>query len=465
MAAPTVSRMGAENLFEESIQVFKASLRGELLRPDDGGFDDARKVYNAMIDKRPAMIVRCAGVADVIAAVNFAREHDLLVAVRGGGHNVAGNALCDDGMVIDLSGMRAIRVDPASRTARAEAGATYREFDRETQAFGLATTGGTISATGIAGLTLGGGLGWLMRQHGLACDNLLSVDMVLADGRFVTASAEENADLFWGVRGGGGNFGVVTSFEYRVHPVGMVLGGMLIHPLPNAREALRFYRDFSSTAPDELAVFAGLLTTPDGMQVLAFILCYNGPIEEGEAAIASLRQFGPPVADMVQPMPYTVMQAILDDGFPNGLQNYWKSSFLQEISDEAIDTMIASFTAAGSPLAAMVIEHCGGAMARVDKDETAFSHREGHSNLLIISRWGDPSEAEAQTRWARATWTAMQPFSDGGVYSNYVEGGAEGADRVRAAYGDATYDRLAALKKKYDPNNFFRVNQNIKPMV
>jgi FAD/FMN-containing dehydrogenase len=220
MAAPTVSRMGAENLFEESIQVFKASLRGELLRPDDGGFDDARKVYNAMIDKRPAMIVRCAGVADVIAAVNFAREHDLLVAVRGGGHNVAGNALCDDGMVIDLSGMRAIRVDPASRTARAEAGATYREFDRETQAFGLATTGGTISATGIAGLTLGGGLGWLMRQHGLACDNLLSVDMVLADGRFVTASAEENADLFWGVRGGGGNFGVVTSFEYRVHPVG-----------------------------------------------------------------------------------------------------------------------------------------------------------------------------------------------------------------------------------------------------
>jgi FAD/FMN-containing dehydrogenase len=214
-----------------------------------------------------------------------------------------------------------------------------------------------------------------------------------------------------------------------------------------------------------LAVFAGLLTTPDGMQVLAFILCYNGPIEEGEAAIASLRQFGPPVADMVQPMPYTVMQAILDDGFPNGLQNYWKSSFLQEISDEAIDTMIASFTAAGSPLAAMVIEHCGGAMARVDKDETAFSHREGHSNLLIISRWGDPSEAEAQTRWARATWTAMQPFSDGGVYSNYVEGGAEGADRVRAAYGDATYDRLAALKKKYDPNNFFRVNQNIKPMV
>jgi hypothetical protein len=336
MAAPTVSRMGAENLFEESIQVFKASLRGELLRPDDGGFDDARKVYNAMIDKRPAMIVRCAGVADVIAAVNFAREHDLLVAVRGGGHNVAGNALCDDGMVIDLSGMRAIRVDPASRTARAEAGATYREFDRETQAFGLATTGGTISATGIAGLTLGGGLGWLMRQHGLACDNLLSVDMVLADGRFVTASAEENADLFWGVRGGGGNFGVVTSFEYRVHPVGMVLGGMLIHPLPNAREALRFYRDFSSTAPDELAVFAGLLTTPDGMQVLAFILCYNGPIEEGEAAIASLRQFGPPVADMVQPMPYTVMQAILDDGFPNGLQNYWKSSFLQEISDDRL---------------------------------------------------------------------------------------------------------------------------------
>jgi len=463
MATLAVSSTGSGHLSEEAVQAFKAGLRGTLLRPDDDGFDDARKVYNAMIDKRPAIVVRCAGVADVIAAVNFARENNLLVAVRGGGHNVAGNGMCDGGLVIDLSGMRAVHVDPTKRTARAEAGATYREFDHETQAFGLATTGGTISATGIAGLTLGGGIGWLMRKYGLACDNLLSVDLVTADGRFVTASATENEDLFWGVRGGGGNFGVVTAFEYQLHPVGPVLGGMLIHPLPRAKEVLQFYRDFSSTAPDELAVFAALLTTPDGMQVLALVLCYDGPIAEGEAAIAPLRQFGPPVADMVQPLPYTAMQRMLDDGFPNGLQNYWKSSFLQEISDEAIDILVTQFAAAPSPLAALLIEHFGGAVARVGKDETAFPHRDGHSNLLIVSRWMDPTDSERHIAWARETWNAMQPFTDGGVYSNYVEAGDEGADRVRSAYGDTTYERLAALKKKYDPENFFRVNQNIKP--
>lgn len=448
---------------DAAVQALQRSLRGTLVRPGDDSYDTARTVYNAMIDKRPALIVRCAGVADVIAAVNFARKHDLLVAVRGGGHNVAGNAVCDEGIVIDLSGMRAIRVDPARRTARAEPGATYREFDRETQAFGLATTGGTISATGIAGLTLGGGFGWLARQYGLACDNLLSVDMVLADGRFLTASAEENADLFWGVRGGGGNFGVVTAFEYRLHPVGPVLGGLLVHPLEKAREALRFYRDFTATAPDELAVFAALLTNPDGSRVVAFIVCYNGAIEEGERVIAPLRRFGPPLADMVQPIPYTAMQTMLDDGFPNGLQNYWKSSFLREIGDEAIDTIIAHFTAAPSPLTAMVIEQFGGAASRVGATETAFSHRSGHSNFLIVARCADPAEAAENMAWARAAWAAMQPFADGGAYSNYVEAGAEGAGRIREAYGPETYERLVALKNTYDPTNFFRVNQNIKP--
>ncbi len=451
------------SLSGESVQAFRAGQRGAVLLPEDEGYEVARHVYNAMIDKRPALIARCAGVADVIAAVNFARANGLLVAVRGGGHNVAGNAVCDGGIVIDLSGMRSIRVDPARRTVRAEPGVTYQELDRETQAFGLATPGGPVSATGIAGLTLGGGFGWLSRQHGLACDNLLAVDMVLADGRFVTASAEDNADLFWGVRGGGGNFGVVTSFEYRLHPVGPVLGGLLVHPLERAREALRFYREFTATAPDELTVFAALLTNPDGSQVVAFVVCYNGPLERGEEVIRPLREFGPPVADLVQAIPYTAMQAIFDDGFPNGLQNYWKSCFLREIGDEAIDTLIAHFTAAPTPLCALVIEQFGGAGARVGQGETAFSHRDGHSNLAIISRCADPADTPRAMAWARETWSAMQPFADGGAYSNYAEAGEEGAARITAAYRPETYARLAALKHAYDPTNFFRVNQNIKP--
>src|SRR5918911_976812 len=333
-------------LGEATLGDLQASLRGALLRPGDDGYDAARRVWNGMIDKRPALIARCAGAADVITAVQFARSHNVQVAVRGGGHNVAGHAVCDDGLVIDLSPMKGIRVDPMARTARAQAGVTWGEFDRETATFGLATTGGLISTTGIAGLTLGGGIGWLMRKYGLACDNLLSVDIITADGQPMTASATENEDLFWGVRGGGGNFGIVTSFEYRLHPVGpMVLGGVIVHPLTVAKEALQFYREFTRTEPDDLTTTCAMVASlPDGDQpVVAFILCYSGPLEKGEEVVRPLRDFGSPVADMVGPMPYTALQALGGAFFPPGRLSYWKGSFLKELSDDAFETMIAQF--------------------------------------------------------------------------------------------------------------------------
>jgi hypothetical protein len=322
-------------------------VRGEVIRPADAGYDAARALYNAMIDKRPALIVRCPGVADVVAAVGFAREHELAVAVRGGGHNVAGKAMCDGGLVIDLSPMRGVRVDPGARTARAQSGVLWGELDRATQRFGLATTGGTVSTTGIAGLTLGGGLGRLMGKHGLSCDNLLSVDVVTADGRVVTASAEENQNLYWAMRGGGANFGVATSFRYRLHPVGTVLGGMLLHPLARAEAVLRFYRGFAAEAPDELTTFPVLLTSPDGHPMLAVLACYAGPIETGERVRGPLRAFGRPLADQIRPAPYAEVQAGLDPAFPPGLRNYWKSNFLTDFSDAIIDALVSQFGVPG----------------------------------------------------------------------------------------------------------------------
>jgi FAD/FMN-containing dehydrogenase len=447
---------------QELIETLGASLSGPLLRPGDDGYETARELFNAMIDRRPALIARCTAPGDVVKAVRFAREQGLVVSVRGGGHNVTGNAVCDGGLMIDLSLMKGIRVDPAARTVRAQAGLTWREFDRECQAFGLATTGGAISSTGIAGLTLGGGFGWLGRSYGLACDNLISADVVLADGTIVTASAEEHADLFWGLRGGGGNFGVVTSFEYRLHPVGPILGGLLLYPLDRATEVLRVFRDFNASAPDASSVFAGLMTTPEGAQVLALIVCYNGPIEQGEALLQPLRERTAPMADLLGPMPYEQMQTLLDEGFPFGLQNYWKSEFLRGLPDEAIDQLIERFAATPSPLSAVVLEQFGGAYRRVAPDATAFGHRDWDYNLLIMSRWTDPADADRNIRWARELWDAMQPFAAGAVYVNYLEGGQEGANRIRAAYG-ANYDRLVALKDRYDPTNFFRFNQNIRP--
>jgi FAD/FMN-containing dehydrogenase len=447
---------------EAMIAALAASLGGPLLRPGDDGYDAARQIFNGMIDRRPALIARCTATGDVVKAVRFAREQGLVVSVRGGGHNVAGNAVCDGGLMIDLSPMKGIRVDPAARTVRAQAGLTWREFDRECQAFGLASTGGLISSTGIAGLTLGGGFGLLGRSYGMACDNLISADVVLADGTVVTASADEHADLFWGLRGGGGNFGVVTSFEYRLHPVGPILGGMLLYPLERAKDVLRAFREFNASAPDASSVFAVLMTTPEGAQVLALIVCYNGPIEQGEALLRPLRERTSPLDDLVAPIRYEQMQTLTDEGFPFGLQNYWKSEFLKNLPDEAIDLVVDRFAATPSPLSAVVLEQFGGAYRRVAPDATAFGHRDLDYNFLIISRWEDPADADRNVRWARDLWDAVRPFAAGAVYVNYLEGGQEGASRIRAAYG-ANYDRLVALKDRFDPTNFFRLNQNIQP--
>ncbi len=452
---------------------FKKQLRGDLILPGDGSYEEARKVWNGMIDRRPGLIVRCAGVADVIQAVKFAGKHRILVAVRGGGHNVAGNAVCDGGMVIDLSRMKGIRVDPSGRTAMAEAGVTWREFDRETQAFGLATTGGLVSTTGIAGFTLGGGIGWLMRKYGTSCDNLISADVVTADGNFVMTSATENPDLFWGLRGGGGNFGIVTSFEYRLHPVGpIVLGGMVIYRAERAKEVLRFYRDFASKASEDLTTLVGFLTAPPlpfipqelhGKLVVAVVLCYAGSVEKGHAEVKLLREFGPPDVDLLHPLPYTVLQSFLDAAVPPGLQNYWKSDYLRELSDKAIDTIADHVRRATSPLTQVHIHHIAGMVSRVGRDENAFGHRDAPFVLNIVAIWQDPREKEKHVAWARQFFAAMRPFASGGVYVNFL--GEEGEDRVRAAYERSGYERLVALKNKYDPMNFFRLNQNIKPTV
>jgi FAD/FMN-containing dehydrogenase len=446
-----------------NIRRFEARLRGDLIRPETATYETARRVHNAMIDKRPALIVRCAGVSDVVNAVNFARENDLLVAIRGGGHNVAGTAVCDGGIVIDLSQMKGIRVHPAQRTVRAEAGVTWGELDHETQAFGLATTGGAVSTTGIAGLTLGGGLGVLMRKHGLTCDNLLSADVVTADGLLLTASATENADLFWALRGGGGNFGIVTSLEYRVHAVGTILGGLVLYPLDRAREMLAFYRDLTATAPEELTAYAALLTSPDGVPMSAIFACYAGPLATGEALLRPVREFGPPMADLICPMSYASIQKTFDPTAPAGLLNYWKSSFLRELSADVVDAIVAAYATVPSPLTSVVIEHLGGAVSRVGEGETAFSHRGAPYSLTAASLWRDKSQSDKNIAWTRRLWQALQPATNLAVYSNYL-GQDEGDERVKAAYG-SNYERLVALKIRYDPTNLFRVNQNIKPTV
>jgi FAD/FMN-containing dehydrogenase len=454
------------------VEHLRGLVHGPVIDRDDEGFDIARRIWNGAIDRRPACIARCTGVADVAAAVRFARERDLQVAVRSGGHGVGGHSLCDGGLVIDLSPMKGIRVDPVARTAWAEAGVLWGELDRETQLFGLATVGGIVTHTGIAGLTLGGGIGWLMRKYGATVDNLISADVVTAEGKLVRASEEENPDLFWGVRGGGGNFGIVTSFEYRLHPVGPnVLAGPVFHPLEDAPEVLRFYRDFIADAPDELTTIFDLSVAPPvpflpeevhGKPIVMVGACYAGSPEEGAEVVRPLKRFGRPIVDLLEPKPYTALQSMFDPLVPHGWHRYWKSVELPPLTDDAIETLVEHASAFTSPKSYCIVFQLGGVLGRVAEDETAFSQRGAAHNVNINAVWTeDDPEAERHIAWARDFFDAMQSHAGGRVYLNFL--GEEGADRVRQAYGAGNYERLVELKRTYDPTNFFRLNQNIEP--
>jgi len=444
-----------------SITRFREALHGEVLTPGDPGYGEARRVWNAMIDKRPALIARCAGESDVMRSVQFAHDHNLAVAVRGGGHSVAGYSTCDGGLLIDLSNMKGLRVDAAHGTAVAQPGLRLGEFDRATQEFGLATPLGIVANTGIAGLTLGGGLGWLNGKHGLACDNLLSAHVITADGRLLNASATEHEDLFWGLRGGGGNFGIVTSFEYRLHQVGPVIGGMTVYPLSEMKQVLSRYGELCQGCPDELTTAAFLVIGADGQPAVAITVCYCGPLDAGEDVVKPFRALGSPAANLVKPMSYVEMQASFDAGFPPQRLHYWKAGFLRATSQEAIDVLVEYSTRMPSAMSGIGLQHLHGLASRVTPNETAFPHRFEFWDVPILSQWADPNESERNIGWARDAWAALQPFSEQGVYVNNL--GVEGDDRVRSAYGE-NYERLVALKNAYDPTNFFRLNQNINPL-
>ena len=447
--------------------------RGELLRSGDEGYDAARQVFNGMIDRRPALIARCAGSDDVAAAVNLAREQDLPLSIYGGGHGVTGSAVVDAGICADLRTLKGVEVDPDTRTVRAEAGLTWGELDAATQEHGLAVTGGRVSETGISGLALGSGSGWLERKLGFTCDNLVKAEVVTASGELVVASEEENADLFWGLRGGGGNFGVVTAFHFRLHPIGpIVLGGMLMYPAAMARELVRFFRDFMLGAPDEVGAALAFITAPPaefvpepvrGQPVVGVVVCYAGPAEEGEEALRPLREFGPPGVDLVQPMPYVALQQLLDPANQKGLQNYWTADFLAELPDEAVDVLVEHGTRPVSPLTQVLLAAGGGAIARVGEDATAFGQRTAPWNLHFLSMWADPADTEQNIAYTRAFATAMKPWTTGRAYLNFI--GDEGKGRVEAAFGPEKYARLQALKQKWDPDNLFRHNQNIPPIA
>jgi len=452
-------------------EFLRSQLRGSLCYPGEPEYDQARTIWNAMVDKRPAAVIRAAGSDDVVRAVDFARDRQLLLSIRGGGHNIAGNAVCDGGLMIDLSAMKSVRIDPSNRTARVEPGVLLAEFDKEAQAFGLATPLGINSTTGVAGLTLGGGFGWVSRKLGLTVDNLLSADVVLAEGALVHASPNENEDLFWAIRGGGGNFGVVTSFEFRLHPVGPeVLAGLIVHPLSNAKQILQGYRRVAANAPDDLTCWAVMRKAPPlpfipsefhGKEVLILALCYVGDPAKAEAAIAPLRALGQPVAEHVGPMPFVGWQQAFDPLLTPGRRNYWKSHDFVELGDAAIELMIDYAGRLPSPECELFIAQLGGAVNRVPATSTAYPHRDVNFVMNVHTRWGDASQDRACIGWAREVFDRMAPHATGGVYVNFMPG--DEAQRVRrGAYGP-NYERLSKLKAKYDPGNLFRQNQNITP--
>jgi FAD/FMN-containing dehydrogenase len=461
------------SLVESELDEFSKQIRGDVIFEGDEGYEKVRAIWNGMIDKSPTAIVRCTGTADVVAAIDFAREHDLMFSVRGGGHNVAGHALCDGGLLIDLSQMKGVHVDQHAQTARVQPGCDLGDLDRETQLFGLATPTGIVSKTGLAGLTLGGGFGWLTRKYGLTTDNLLSADVVTADGRVLRASKAENPDLFWGIRGGGGNFGVVTSFEYQLHPVGpMVLGGLLLHPMEKAAELLHFYRDFAADAPEELGSMLVMRLAPPapflpeelhGKPIGGLIVLYAGDLKEGERVLEPLREFGQPLADKIGPKPYVAVQSMLDEGQPEGRRYYWKSHYLTELPDDAIELLAAHGATIPTPLSRIGMMQLGGAVRRRDEMDMAASHRDAEFVLAINHGWRDPGEDDKQIQWVRDFWSAIQPFSSG-TYVNFIPAG-EGQESVWTAYGEEKYRRLVEVKNKYDPNNLFRLNQNIEPTV
>jgi FAD/FMN-containing dehydrogenase len=457
-------------LDESALRELEVSFRGQLVRPGNPAYDEHRRIWNGSIDRFPALIARCAGVADVIAAVKFARASDLLIAVRGGGHSFPGQSVCDGGVVIDLGPMKGIRVDPEAWTARAQAGVLLGELDRETQEFGLAVPAGIVTHTGLAGLTLGGGIGWLMRKYGLTIDQLLSVDLVTADGEFVKASETENPDLFWGVRGAGGNFGVVTEFEFRLNPLGpIVLAGPIFWYMEESPKVLRFYRDWITDVPEELTTIVvhrrapALPIIPRGLigkPVVAVICCYAGPVEDGERVVRPMKEFGHPVLDLCEPKPFVDHQAMFDPSFPKGWWYYFRSCDLAELTDEVIDIIADRALRMTSPQTAFPIFHLGGAISRVGEDATAFNGRSAGHTLNVNATTETSEGFDEEREWSRGLWSALEPYHTS-VYVNFLM--EEGEERVRQAYGAEKYDRLKALKRSYDPDNVFRLNQNIPP--